>query len=168
MSDAVPGNAPASVVIDRTSDRELVVTRTFNAPRALVFKAWTDAELFLRWWIPKSAPVTLVASQLDIRTGGSYSLTFSHPAAPEPFTAFGRYLEVVAPTRLVWTNEEGGDAGQVTTVTFEEIAGGTRVVMHDRYPTKEALDEALASGSTNWNEETFGQLDAVLAAEAMR
>lgn len=158
------GSNPLSrTCIERPSDCELVVTRAFNAPRDLVFKAWSEADLFRRWWVPKSAPITMDACEMDVRTGGTYRLVFSHPAAPEPMAFFGRYLEVVPSSRIVWTNEEAGDAGQVTTVTLEAEGNTTRVVMHDRYPSKEALDDALASGSTNWNDETFDQLDAVLA-----
>lgn len=146
----------------RQSDWELVVTRVFNAPRALVYRAWSEAELFRRWWVPKSAPITLLSCEMGVRTGGSYALTFSHPDAPEPFTFFGRYLEVVPPSRIVWTNEEAGEAGQVTTVTFTDQGDRTLVVMHDRYPSKDALDEAIASGSMSWNGETFAQLDAEL------
>jgi len=166
---ATPGNAPtARTTIERTSDRELVVTRTFNAPRHLVFKAWSEAELFKRWWVPKSVPITLLSCEMDVRTGGGYTLVFSHPAALEPMSFFGKYLDVVPPSRIVWTNEEAGEAGQVTTVTFEERDGTTLVVVHDLYPSKAALDEAVASGSTNWNDETFEQLDAVLADEGGR
>lgn len=163
---AAPSDDPtARTTIDRKSDRELVVTRTFNAPRHLVFKAWSEAELFKRWWVPKSVPITLLSCEMDVRTGGTYTLVFAHPAAPEPMTFFGKYLDVVPPSRIVWTNEEAGEAGQVTTVTFDEQGGQTLVVVHDLYPSKEALDEAVASGSTNWNSETFEQLDAVLADE---
>ena len=147
----------------RKSDRELVVTRTFHAPRHLVFRAWSEAEIFKRWWIPKSMPITLLSCDMDVRTGGTYRLVLSHPAAPEPMAFFGRYLEVVPPSRIVWTNEEAGEAGQVTTVTFEAQGDRTLVVIHDLYPSREALDDAIASGSTNWNSETFEQLDAVLA-----
>ena len=144
------------------------MTRTFNAPRHLVFKAWSEAELFKRWWVPKSVPITLLSCEMDVRTGGGYTLVFSHPATPEPMSFFGKYLDVVPPSRIVWTNEEAGEAGQVTTVTFEERDGTTLVVVHDLYPSKAALDEAVASGSTNWNDETFEQLDAVLADEGGR
>lgn len=147
----------------RKSDRELVVTRTFHAPRHLVFRAWSEAEIFKRWWIPKSMPITLLSCDMDVRTGGTYRLVLSHPAAPEPMAFFGRYLEVVPPSRIVWTNEEAGEAGQVTTVTFEAQGDRPLVVIHDLYPSREALDDAIASGSTNWNSETFEQLDAVLA-----
>lgn len=168
MTAAPSDDAMARTTIDRTSDRELVVTRTFNAPRHLVFTAWSDAELFRRWWVPKSVPITLLACEMDVRSGGSYTLVFGRPDAPAPMTFFGRYLEVVPPSRIVWTNEEAGEAGQVTTVTFEEQGDKTLVVMHDLYPSREGLDEAVASGSTNWNNETFEQLDAVLAHESGR
>jgi uncharacterized protein YndB with AHSA1/START domain len=166
MDAAGKSESHSRTLIERKSDRELVVTRRFNAPRHLVFKAWSDAELFKRWWVPKSAPITLLECEMDVRTGGGYKLVFSHPAAPEPFAFFGKYIEVVPPSRIVWTNEEAGEAGQVTTVTFEETDGKTICVMHDLYPSKEALDEAISSGSTNWNDETFDQLDAVLSERA--
>ena len=148
---------------ERKSERELVVTRTFNAPARLVFEAWTQAELFQRWWVPKSLGLTLLSCELDVRVGGVYRLVFKHPAAPEPMAFHGRFLEVTPHSRLVWTNEEAGDNGQITTVTFEDKAGKTLLVIHDLYPSKEALDEAIASGSTSWPDETFNQLDELLA-----
>jgi len=148
--------------VERSSERALVVTRTINAPPHIVFQAWIKAELFQRWWVPKSLGLELLSCELDVRVGGAYRLVFRHPAAPEPMAFHGRYLEVTPPSRLVWTNEEAGSAGQVTTVTFEERAGQTQLVMHDLYPSKEALDEAISSGSTNWNDETFNQLDELL------
>ncbi len=157
--DAATGNDTFA----RKSDRELIVTRRFNAPRDLVFRAWSDAEIFKRWWIPRSMPITMLSCEMDVRTGGSYKLLLSHPAAPEPMAFFGRYLEVEPPARIVWTNEEEGDAGQVTTVTFEQQGDSTLVVILERYASKEALDEAIATGSINWSNETFEQLDAVLA-----
>ncbi len=150
--------------VERRSEQELVVTRTINAPPHIVFEAWTKAELFQRWWVPKSMGLELLSCELDVRVGGTYRLVFRHPAAPEGMAFHGRYLEVTPPSRLVWTNEEAGGAGQVTTVTFEERAGQTQLVIHDLYPSKEALDEAISSGSTGWNDETFDQLDALLAS----
>jgi len=146
--------------IERTSEQELLVTRTIDGPRDTVFEAWTDAELFRQWWIPESYAMTLLSCEIDARVGGGYRLTFDVGAA-EPMAFFGRYLEVTPPARLVWTNEEG-DATIVTTVTFEEDQGRTRLVVHDRYSSKEALDEALASGAISWNDETFDQLDELL------
>jgi uncharacterized protein YndB with AHSA1/START domain len=150
--------------VARTSARELVVTRTFDGPARIVFEAWTKPELLKRWWSPKSFGLTLLSCEADVRVGGRYRLVFSHPAAPKPMEFFGRYLEVTPHSRLVWTNEEAGDSGQVTTVTFEERGGKTLLVMHDLYPSKEALDGAIASGSTGGMAETFEQLDELLAA----
>jgi len=148
--------------VERKSERELVVTRTFNGPTRIVFEAWTKPELFRQWWVPKSCGLSLLSCEMDVRVGGRYRLVFSHPAAPKPMEFFGRYLEVTPHSRLVWTNEEGGDSGQVTTVTFEERGGKTLLVMHDLYPSKEALDGAIASGSTGGVGETFEQLDELL------
>lgn len=148
---------------ERTSDRELVVTRTFNAPARIVFKAWTTPELFTQWWAPKSYGMTILSCEIDARTGGGYRLVFDHPASGEPMTFFGRYVEVTPHSRLVWTNDEGEDGGAVTTVTFEEKDGVTLLVMRDLYPSKEALDEAMVSGATSGFGETFDQLETLLA-----
>ena len=150
--------------VERKSERELVVTRTINAPPRLGFEAWTTAELFQRWWVPKSLGLKLLSCELDVRVGGAYRLVFHHPDAPEGMAFHGRYLEVTPPSRLVWTNEEAGGDGQITTVTFEEKAGQTLLVVHDLYPSKEALDEDIESGSTSWNDETFDQLDELLGS----
>ncbi len=146
--------------VERTSDRETVVTRTINGPAHVVFDAWTKAELLERWWTPKSFPITLLSCETDPRVGGTYKLTFGYEGST--FDFFGRYLEVTPPSRLVWTNDEGAEGGQVTTVTFEETDGRTRLVVHDLYPSKEALDEAIASGSTSGMAEALGQLDELV------
>ena len=159
-----PSSMKNRMSVERKSERELVVTRTINAPPHIVFEAWSKAELFQRWWVPKSFGLELLSCELDVRVGGAYRLVFRHPAAPEGMAFHGRYLEVTPPSRLVWTNEEAGSAGPVTTVTFEERAGQTQLVIHDLYPSKEALDEAISSGSTSWNDETFNQLDEFLAS----
>jgi uncharacterized protein YndB with AHSA1/START domain len=150
--------------VERTSDRELVVTRTFNAPARLVFEAWTTPALLQRWWVPKSMDMSFVSCETDVRTGGSYRFVFRHPAFEQPMAFFGRYLEVTPPSRLVWTNEEAGDAGAVTTLTLEERGGQTLAVVRDLYPSKEALDAAIESGSTGAFGETFEQLDELLDA----
>jgi uncharacterized protein YndB with AHSA1/START domain len=150
--------------VERKSDRELVVTRTFNGPAHVVFNAWTKPELLQRWWAPKSFGISFVSCEADVRTGGTYRFVFSHPSAPQPMAFFGRYLEVTPPKRLVWTNDEGEEPGSVTTVTFEERGGQTLVVMHDLYPSKKALDDAIASGSTSGAGEQFEQLDQLLVA----
>ena len=147
---------------ERKSERELVVTRTFNAPPRRVFEAWTRSELFKKWWVPKSFGLTLLSCELDVRVGGTYRLVFRHPAGDKPMAFFGKYLEVVPASRLVWSNEEGGEMGAVTTVTFEEKGGNTLVVMSDLYPSKEAFD--AGSGSMDAVGETFDQLEALLVA----
>jgi uncharacterized protein YndB with AHSA1/START domain len=146
--------------VERKSERELVITRTFNAPARIVFEAWTKPELLKRWWVPKSFPVSLVSLEADVRVGGRYRLVFSHESSTMEF--FGRYLEVTPHSRLVWTNEEGGDGGAVTTVTFEEKGGKTLLVLHELYPSNEALDAAMASGEKSGTGETFEQLDELL------
>ncbi|MER2565362.1 MAG: SRPBCC family protein [Myxococcaceae bacterium] len=147
----------------RTTDRDLVVTREFNAPARLVFEAWTTPALMQRWWVPKSIGLTMTACEMDVRTGGGYRFTFVFDNDPsKPMSFFGKYLEVTPPSRLVWTNEESAD-GAVTTLTFEERDGKTLLTMVDHYPSKEALDAALESGSTGAFEETFEQLEALLS-----
>lgn len=148
---------------ERTSDRELVVTRTVNGPAHLVYEAWTNPELFRQWWVPKSFGLTLLSCDLDVRVGGQYRLVFRHGDSDMAF--FGKYLEVIPPSRIVWTNEEGEDAGPVTTATFEETGGKTLVVLHELYPSKESLDAAMASGEKSGMDETFAQLDELLALE---
>jgi uncharacterized protein YndB with AHSA1/START domain len=144
--------------VERKSEREIVVTRTFDAPARLVFEAWTRPELFKQWWVPRSMGMTLVSCEMDVRVGGRYRLNFG-----EGMDFFGRYVEVTPHSRLVWTNEEGGEAGPVTTVTFEEKSGQTLLVLHELYPSKEALD-AAGTGAADALGETFGQLDELLAA----
>jgi uncharacterized protein YndB with AHSA1/START domain len=142
--------------VERKSGRELVTTRTFNAPARIVFEAWTKPELFKRWWAPKSMGMSLLSCEMDVRVGGRYRLVFG-----DGLEFFGRYIEVITHSRLVWTNEEGGDAGPVTTLTFEEKGGKTLLVMHELYPSKEALD-AAGTGAADMMGETFAQLDELL------
>jgi uncharacterized protein YndB with AHSA1/START domain len=146
---------------DRRSEREVVVTRTFDGPARIVFDAWTRPELIMKWWAPKSFGITFISCEADVRTGGTYRFVFGHPAFDQPMAFIGRYLEVEPPKRLVWTNEES-EEGSVTTVTFEEEDGRTHLVLHDLYPSKAALDEAMASGSINGYPEQFEELDALL------
>ena len=143
--------------VERKSERELVVTRTFNGPARIVFEAWTKPELFRRWWAPKSMGMSLLSCEMDVRVGGKYRLEFE----PDAMAFFGTYLEVTPHSRLVWTNEEGGEGGPVTTVTFEEKGGKTLLVMHELYSSKEALD-AAGTGAADAMVETFAQLDELL------
>ena len=150
--------------VKRKSNRELVVTRMFDAPADIVFEAWSNPELFKLWWVPKSAGMSLVSCEMDVRTGGTYRLVFRHPAFEQPMAFFGTYREVTPYKRLVWTNEES-DQGAVTTVTFEESEGRTLVTLHELYPTEAALEEALA-GSAEGLPEQFAQLDELLAGRS--
>jgi uncharacterized protein YndB with AHSA1/START domain len=154
-----PVKDPATV--ERPSDRELVVTRTVNGPARIVYEAWTRPELFERWWVPRSFPITLLSCELDVRVGGGYRLVFGHEGSTMDF--FGRYLEVTPPSRLVWTNDEEDD-GAVTTATFEGRGGTTSVTVRDLYPSKDALDIAIAAGSTGISAmpEALEQLDELL------
>ena len=145
--------------VERKSEREIVVTRTFNGPARIVFEAWTKPELFKRWWVPKSAALKLLSCEMDVRVGGRYRLEFGHEGSKSEF--FGRYIEVTPHSRLVWTNEEGDDGKTITTVTFEEEGGKTLLVMHELYPSKEALD-AAGTGAADAMVETFAQLDELL------
>jgi len=158
--DSEPTATKNSTTVERKSEREMVVTRTFNAPARVVFEAWARPELFKRWWVPKSMGMTLLSCEMDVRVGGTYRLVFSHGGS-EPMAFFGRYLEVTPHSRLVWTNEEAGDDASVTTVTFEEKDGKTLLVMHELYPSKEALD-AAGTGAADATVETFAQLDELL------
>ncbi len=167
--DAKRENEPAApkspTTVERKSERELVVTRTFNGPTRLVFEAWSKPELFKRWWVPKSAGMSLLSCEMDVRTGGKYRLVFD-VGASKTMEFFGRYLEVIPGARIVWTNDEGGHGGPVSTVTFEEKGDQTLVVVNDLYPSKEALDNEIGSGSTGAMPETFDQLDELLATLA--
>ncbi len=153
----------ASTTTDRKSDRELVITRTINGPARLVFKAWATPELFQRWWAPGSFGLKIISYEADVRTGGYYRLVMTHTAAEQPMAFFGKYIEVIPNERLVWTNEEGDDEGAVTTVTFEDKGDVTLVVVHELYPSKEALEEAMGSGACEGWPEQFGQLEALVA-----
>lgn len=166
MPNVKEGSSAAAnrTAVKRKSDRELVVTRTFDAPVHLVFEAWSKPELFKQWWVPKSVGMSLLSCDMDIRTGGTYRLVFSHPAFDQPMAFFGTYKEVTPHKRLVWTNEDS-DQGAVTTVTFEENDGKTLVTFHELYPTTAALEEALA-GSAEGLPEQFAQLDELLAGRS--
>ena len=156
-SETTPTKNPTTV--ERKSEREVVVTRIFDCPARLVFEAWTKPELFRRWWVPKSAGLNLISCEMDVRVGGGYRLVFQIDAS-NTMAFFGKYLEVTPHSRLVWSNEEGGESGSITTVTLEEKEGKTLLVMSDLHPSKEALDEAI--GSTDGMGESFNQLDELL------
>ena len=148
-----------STTVERTSEREFAVTRTFDAPARLVYDAWTQPELLKLWWAPKSIGIPLLSCEADVRVGGTYRFVFGHDGS-ETMAFFGRYIEVNPHSRLVWTNEEGDGGEAITTVTFEEKDGKTLLVLRERHPSKEAVDEAIGFGEGL--RETFGQLDELL------
>jgi len=159
--DGEPVNKRTTV--ERKSERELVTKRTFNGPARIVFEAWTKPELFKRWWAPRSMGMSLRSCEMDVRVGGKYRLEFEGHA----MAFFGTYLEVTPPSRLVWTNEESGESGPVTTVTFEEKGGKTLLVLSELYPSKEALD-AAGTGAADAMSEMFEQLDELLVTLGAR
>jgi len=163
--DARRENEPAPTknrtTIERTSERELVVTRTINGPARIVFEAWTKPELLKRWWAPKSTGLTLLSCEADVRVGGTYRFVFGHDAS-ESMAFFGRYVEVTPHSRLVWTSDEGAGGEAVTTATFEERGGKTLLVVRELYPSKDALDGAMASGMEPGTRETFEQLEELV------
>jgi uncharacterized protein YndB with AHSA1/START domain len=160
--ESKPAPEKNRTTVERQSDREVVVTRTINGPARIVFEAFSRAELLKRWWVPRSMGMTLLSCEVDARVGGKYRLEFD-VGGPEPAAFFGRYVEVKPYSRLAWTNDEGGEGGPVTTVTFEEKGGKTLVVLRESYPSKEALD-AAGTGSADALVETFTQLDELLIA----
>lgn len=162
-SESKPIASKYPTTVERTSDCELVVTRTVNAPARIVFEAWTKAELLKQWWVPKSMGVTLLSCETDVRLGGQYRFVFGHGGSEMAF--YGKYIEVTPPSRLVWTNEEAGAGGPITTLTLQEKAGKTLVILSDLFPTKEALDACMASGEKSCMGETFDQLEELLVAQ---
>ncbi len=163
LRESDPAQMKNRTTVERTSEREFVVRRTFNAPAHLVFEAWTKPELLKLWWAPKSLGMSLLSCEADVRVGGTYRFVFGHDAS-KSMAFFGRYLEVTPHSRLVWTNEEGDGGEAVTTVTFDEKGGKTLLVLHERHPSKEAVDDAIGFGEGL--RETFEQLDELLVTLA--
>ena len=162
MDEHAKPPAPAATTADLKSDREIIVTRTFDAPAHLLFQAWTNPDLFRLWWVPKSYGISLLTCDMDVRVGGGYRLEFGHPDSDQPMAFFGRYLDVVPDARLVWTNDES-DEGAVTTVSFAEQDGKTLLTVSNLFPTAAALNRELESGATHGMGETLDQLDAFVA-----
>jgi uncharacterized protein YndB with AHSA1/START domain len=158
--ESEPAPVKNRTTVERTSEREFVVTRTFNGPARIVFEAWTKPELLKRWWAPKSMGVSFLSCEADVRVGGTYRFVFGHDGSKETMAFFGKYIEVTPHSRLVWTNEEADGGEAITTVTFEEKGGKTLLVMHERHPSKEAVDGAIGIGEGM--RETFEQLDELL------
>lgn len=148
--------------VERLSDRELAVTRLFDAPAHMVFKAWSDPSLFRRWWVPAGFGINLVGCEMDVRTGGTYRLEFA--AGDQTMAFHGKYLDVVPNHKIVWTNDEGEGDGQVTTVTFEDRGGKTLVTYRDSFASEAALEEAM-NGAAKGLPQQLEQLAELLADE---
>jgi uncharacterized protein YndB with AHSA1/START domain len=167
METASTGNERTrnQTTVERRSDRELVVTRKLNAPARVVFDAWTKPELLKRWWAPRSLGVTLFSCESDVRVGGRYRYAFGRdPENPMVFS--GTYTEVSPPGRLVLTQvfEQMPSGEAIVTVTFDERDGKTQVVLHQLFPSKQALDGAIASGMEKGMRETYEQLEELVAS----
>lgn len=148
--------------VERKGDRELAISRTFNAPATKVYGAWSQPELFRHWWMPKSVSgMSLASCDMDVRTGGRYRLEFD-AGGSKTMAFYGKYLEVVPNERIVWTNDEG-EEGAITTVTFEDRSGKTLLSFHEIYPSTELLVEAL-EGSAAALPEQLEQLDDFLSS----
>lgn len=154
-------NEQNRTTVERKGTRELLVTRLFDAPPSMVYQAWSQPELFQRWWMPRSASgISLLSCDMDVRTGGKYRLEFG-TGGSDSMAFYGKYLEVVPNERIVWTNDEG-EEGAITTVTFEDQGGKTLLRFHEIYPSAAALEEAL-QGSAATLPEQLAQLEQLLA-----
>jgi len=132
---------------DRTSlTRELVITRVFDAPRSLVFKAWTQPEHMMRWWGPRS--YTTPACEMDVRPGGALRLCMRSSGGSDTWVR-GFFREVVEPERLVFTAIDNADPASETviTITFEDLRGKTRLTMHQTF----AKAEISHGAREGWN-----------------
>jgi uncharacterized protein YndB with AHSA1/START domain len=154
--------------VSTPSDREIAITRTFDAPRDLVFEAWTNPEHVRHWWGWRTS--TMIHCEADVRPGGSWRyVTREENGTEVPFT--GVYQEVTRPERLVHTEVydvepfNSGDPA-VVTVMFEEEAGRTTVTVTSLYPTKEVRDIVLGSGMEAGAAESYDRLAERLATLA--
>ena len=153
---------PASSTLQVTtpSEREIVITRAFDAPRELVFEAWTQPEHVRHWWGWRSS--TMIVCEADVRPGGSWRyVTREENGMEVPFT--GVYQEVTPPERVVHTeiyDVEPFNAGDpaVSTVTFSEQDGRTTVTVTTLYPTREVRDMVLGSGMEAGAAESYNRL----------
>jgi uncharacterized protein YndB with AHSA1/START domain len=160
MPDARRGSN--RTVSEVRSDLELVITRTIDGPARIVFDAWTKVELLVRWWAPNAIGVAGDGFVSDVRTGGRFRQVLRlHGGGEIAFS--GTYLEVTPPTRLVYTSifEPRPEAGEVLcTVTFEERDGKTKIVLHEKFPSKETLEAAMCGGM----DASLDQLDDLVSA----
>ena len=145
------------------SDREIVMTRVFNAPRELVFKAHVDPTLIPQWWGLRA--YTTIVDKLDARPGGAWR--FIQRRADGSEEGFhGEFREIVPPARFTWTFEWEGMPGHVgmETYTFEEHAGKTTLTATSVFDTLEERDGVIASGMEAGANESADRLEELLAS----
>lgn len=154
-----------TTTMEMNGDDTIVISRTFNARPGIVFEAWTQADFVKKWWAPKALGAQMVSVEADVREGGGYRYVLQSGDQP-PFAFSGKYIEVVMPSRLVYTQafEPMADAGYATiTVTFEAVGTNqTRMVSHERYPTPEVREMVLATGMEKGMRITMDQLDELV------
>ena len=155
-------SSSATTKVTLPSDREILITREFDAPRDLVFKAMTDPDLIPRWWGPRAYKTTV--DKMDVRPGGSWRYVVREPDGRE--SAFrGEYREIVAPERVVQTFEWEPMAGHISvdTATFTEHDGRTLVTTRSLFASKEDRDGMIQSGMEKGLRETHDRFSELLA-----
>ena len=151
----------AKLKVATPGDRDVVVTREFNAPRRLVFDAHTKPELIKRWLLGPPG-WTMPICEVDFRVGGKYRYGWAHPEQPA-FEMSGVFREIVVPERIVNT-ERFMDSEALITLVLTEKAGKTTLQLTMRFPDKAARDAAIATGMTDGMEQSYARLDEMAAA----
>ncbi len=164
---------PKPLQASTPSDREVRVVRSFDAPRQLVWDAYTKPELVKKWMLGPP-DWTMSVCEMDVRAGGAFRWRWRNTVDGKEFGFFGTFKEVVALSRIVHEeNYDPGDIGgpmstepAIITTTFEESNGVTTVTVDMLFPSKEARDGAMASGMTDGMEMSYTHLDSLCAAKA--
>lgn len=149
--------------IEVLSDTQIQMTRSFKAPRELVFRAMTEPELVAKWWGQRST--TTIVDKLDARVGGEWRFVQRDEAADVEYAFRGTFLEFEPPAKLVQTFEFEMMPGHVATdaMTLSEIDGGTLITIVSTFTSKEDLDGMLQSGMESGANESYDQLEELLA-----
>jgi uncharacterized protein YndB with AHSA1/START domain len=143
---------------------ELTITRVFDAPRALVWRAWTDPAQIAQWWGPRGVSTPLDLIHMELRPGGAANLVMVDDATGEQYPNTGTYLEVVEPERLVWQDHgfaDGTGAG-IVTITFVDLGAKTELTVH---AIADFTDTVRADAEIGWGT-MFDKLAEFLAAPA--
>ena len=155
------GSDSNQLTVTTPSDREIVMTRVFDAPRDLVFEAHTSCEHMSRWWGPRRYEIT--SCEIDFRPGGAWRIVHSGSDGQD-FGFHGEFREIVRPERIVWTFEFEGMPGHVSvdTLTLEEHDGKTTLTATSVFDTVEDRDGMLQSGMESGAAEAYDRLDEYL------